>query len=68
MDRSILRAVLCVGVLALAACAGEAPPEIGTDIGLRAPAFELTDSDGHVASLADYADQSVVLIFYRGHW
>lgn len=38
-------------------------------VGSRAPDFTLESSDGAVISLSDsVGKESVVLVFYRGHW
>ena len=45
------------------------PEGDGLAVGLKAPDFNLPDSDGEMIALADYVGQKqVVLIFYRGSW
>lgn len=45
------------------------PEGDGLAIGLKAPDFNLPDSDGEMVALADYAgDKKVVLVFDRGEW
>ena len=45
------------------------PEGDGLTVGLKAPDFNLPDSDGKIKALADYAGKKkVVLIFYRGSW
>ena len=45
------------------------PEGDGLTVGLKAPEFELPDSDGEMIALADYAGKKkVVLVFDRGGW
>ena len=45
------------------------PEGDGLAVGLKAPDFNLPDSDGKMIALADYAGKKkVVLMFYRGAW
>ena len=45
------------------------PEGDGLAVGLKAPDFNLSDTDGKIKALADYAGKKkVVLIFYRGAW
>ena len=45
------------------------PEGDGLAVGLKAPAFNLPDSDGKMIALADYAGKKkVVLVFDRGEW
>ena len=45
------------------------PEGDGLAVGLKAPDFNLPDSDGEMVALADYAGkQKVVLVFDRGGW
>ena len=48
---------------------GQLPDGDGLAVGLKAPGFDLPDSDGKMIALADYAGKKkVVLIFDRGEW
>ena len=45
------------------------PEGDGLAVGLKAPDFNLSDTDGKIKALADYAGKKkVVLMFYRGAW
>ena len=45
------------------------PAGDGLAVGLKAPDFNLPDSDGEMIALADYAGKKkVVLVFDRGGW
>ena len=45
----------------------DAPP-VGSEIGMRAPAFALLDQNGETVSLSDYRGKTLAIVFYRGHW
>jgi hypothetical protein len=44
------------------------PPGNGPALGLPAPDFALTASDGRTLRLADFRGAPLLLVFYRGHW
>jgi peroxiredoxin len=58
----VIRPLLASIVLLLALPAGAATPAA---VGQKAPAFELTDTDGRTHSLADYAGKTVVLEWFN---
>ena len=43
-------------------------PETAPAVGSTAPPLDLPDQSGRVASLDNYLDRRVVLVFYRGFW
>lgn len=42
----------------------ELPPGEGLALGVQAPEFSLSDADGNIHSLSNYAGQKVALVFY----
>jgi hypothetical protein len=43
-------------------------PETAVAIGSQAPPLDLPDQSGRVASLDNYLDRRVLVVFYRGFW
>ncbi len=60
-----LQLALVACVILFAACGTKVALLVGPDVGMLAPPFTLTDTDGRSVSLADYADNPKALIFYR---
>ncbi|MFT4621596.1 MAG: hypothetical protein ACI8PZ_000248 [Myxococcota bacterium] len=60
-----MRSPSLVPILVLAGCASTAAQPVAASLGEPAPAFSLTATDGTTWSLADHADETVVLEWFN---